>query len=130
MVRLCKKNPLRSKNQELKTKQCQYPGCDNEFQGRGKAKYCEEHRKTKYKKYLYQSHALNVVGDSNIYINHKNAEASKVIRSCALKGCLEEFEITVIPNQHIYPKYCNTHRNEYKRQFFTEQQGKLYDQKK
>lgn len=124
MIKLCKKDSMRSKNQNLKTKVCQFPNCNAEFQGRGKAKYCEEHRKTKYKKVLYQSNTSNGIGDSNMYINHKNVEATKIIRTCGLKGCDEEYELTVIPNQYVYPKYCVTHRNEYKRKFFTEQQRK------
>jgi hypothetical protein len=124
MIRLCKKDDMRSKNQNLKTKVCQFPGCKDEFQGRGKAKYCDEHRKTKYKKVLYQSNTGDGIGDSNMYINHKNVEVDKVIRTCGLKGCNVEYELSVIPNQHIYTKYCKSHRNEYKREFFTTQQRK------
>lgn len=108
----------RSKQQEMKLKICQFPDCKKKFLGRGKTKYCEEHRKQKYKKFLYQRPISNGVGEANIIIKHKHVKATTVCRTCALDGCDNEYDITLIPNQIIYPKYCIKHRNKFKREFF------------
>lgn len=119
MIKLCtdEKN-TRSKDQKMKVKFCSFPKCGTEFIGRGKAKYCDEHKKQKYKKILYQKNKNKGIGDANVYIKHSNLDSLRIIRSCALDGCDIEYEINLIPNQSIYPKYCDDHRNEYKREFF------------
>lgn len=116
-IKLVTEVNLRSKHQKMKIKPCQFPKCKAEFLGRGKTKYCDEHRKKKYKKYLYQR-AGNDVGEANVVIKHKHIKASKMIRVCGLMGCDHKYEITLIPNQTIYTKYCLEHRNKYKREFF------------
>lgn len=35
---------------------------------------------------------------------------------CALEACGHTFEITLVPHQVLYPKYCERHRSEYQRQ--------------
>jgi hypothetical protein len=40
---------------------------------------------------------------------------------CQLMGCVQTFEITMIPNQVLYPKYCPDHRSEYRRRNFMRQ---------
>jgi hypothetical protein len=37
---------------------------------------------------------------------------------CQLIGCRQEFAITLIPNQVLYPKYCPEHRSEFRRRNF------------
>lgn len=37
---------------------------------------------------------------------------------CALPGCGARFAFTLIPNQIIYPKYCEEHRSSYRREQF------------
>lgn len=119
MINLCTdENNTRSKNQKLKIKKCCFPNCGKEFAGRGKAKYCEEHKKQKYKKILYQKNKNKGIGDANVYIKHNNLDSKKVIRKCSLKGCNNKYEINLIPNQFIYSNFCEKHRNEYKRTFF------------
>jgi len=115
------KDTNRSANQQLKDKVCGFPGCKVEFKGRGKTKYCDEHRKQKYKKILYQPKQKKQLGESNQNIKHKFTEATDTIRTCALNGCSCEFKVRLIPNQKVYPKYCNEHRNAFKREFFTKQ---------
>jgi hypothetical protein len=110
------KDTNRSKNQEQKEMLCQYPGCTTKFIGRGKRKYCDEHRKDKYKKNLYRKE-MKKIGD-NTYIKHNNDECILIIKKCGLKHCDNEFEIKLIPNQYIYPKYCEEHRNKFKRDNF------------
>jgi hypothetical protein len=37
---------------------------------------------------------------------------------CQLMGCVQSFAITLVPNQVLYPKYCEAHRSEFRRQNF------------
>jgi len=117
-IKLATNKNERSKQQEMKLKICKFPNCKKEFLGRGKTKYCTEHRKQKYKKFLYQRPISNGIGESNVVVKHKNNKAVKSIRVCGLEGCDCEYDVTLIPNQIIYPKYCPEHRNKYKREFF------------
>lgn len=40
---------------------------------------------------------------------------------CQLLGCRQEFVITLVPNQVLYPKFCAEHRSEFRRQNFLKQ---------
>lgn len=40
---------------------------------------------------------------------------------CQLLGCRQEFVITLVPNQVLYPKFCSEHRSEFRRQNFMKQ---------
>ncbi len=46
---------------------------------------------------------------------HNYTEAHKRECECGLIGCAQSFELTLIPNQVLYPKYCEQHRSEYRR---------------
>jgi hypothetical protein len=37
---------------------------------------------------------------------------------CQLLGCAQTFDITLVPNQALYPKYCEDHRTEFRRKEF------------
>ena len=115
------KDTNRSANQQQKEKVCQFPGCKEVFVGRGKTKYCEEHRKQEYKKILYKPKKPQSVDENNQKIKHKFLESQNIIKTCSLEGCGNTYELRIIPNQFIYPKYCEEHRNEWKRNFFIQQ---------
>ena len=104
------------KPQKLKKKNCAFPGCNVEFIGRGKAKYCDEHRKAKYRKELYKKNDNNGEGIANI--EHDEVYAKTVTRVCGLEGCNNEYTLTLIPRLSDYPNYCEDHRNEYRRKMF------------
>lgn len=106
--------------QRLKKKNCAFPGCNVEFIGRGKAKYCEEHRKAKYRKELYKKNDND--GEAIVIIEHDEIFTKKVIRECGLRGCTNEYTITLIPNLYEYPNYCEQHRNQYQRELFLDKQ--------
>jgi hypothetical protein len=38
-----------------------------------------------------------------------------MVLRCDLEECANHFEIKIYPRQYVYPKYCPSHRNEYKR---------------
>lgn len=53
---------------------------------------------------------------NQIWLHNYSVEAVKTCR-CGLPGCGMPFEITLIPNQVVYPKFCEAHRTEYRREF-------------
>jgi hypothetical protein len=107
---------MAGKPQKMKLKTCVFPGCDVEFIGRGKAKYCEEHRKAKYRKELYKKN--DNTGGGIIVIEHDEVYAKPIIRKCNLVGCPNDYEIVLIPRLYEYSNYCEDHRNEFKREMF------------
>lgn len=114
-------------NEKIKLKQCQFPGCEVKFQGRGLEKYCQEHRKKEYYKQLYHDKYKEKNKEStleirklNQIIKHKNCDCFTIRSICALEGCYKEFKILVEPGNFIYPKFCEEHRNEFKRKMFLE----------
>jgi len=114
---------------------CRFPvseteKCGKSFFGIGPSKYCEEHRKLKYRKFINQHLAAAkkaitpVMEEGNQVIKHKLQQATTYKCKCALEGCEAEFDIIVYPRTYIYPMYCPEHRSEYKRSRFTYQKDK------
>jgi hypothetical protein len=99
-----------------KLKKCSYKGCDVTFYGRGVTKYCPEHRKQEYKSKLY--HDVDTIISLNQIIEHKTVLCPTKTCKCGLEGCYNTFEIKLLPRVTIYPKFCEEHRNEYKRNLF------------
>jgi hypothetical protein len=129
---LPKKHNTRSKDQPLKERVCCFPDCGERFMGRGKTKYCDEHRKPEYRSALYskpkgesiiKDHSGNFIhiDEVNLFIKHSYVEAHKFVQVC--ECCGETYPITVIPGQFTYPKYCQEHRNEYKRNRYLKTNG-------
>lgn len=52
-----------------------------------------------------------------IQLHNFKKEVTKIL-SCELEGCEQKFEIKLIPNQILYPKFCEIHRNTFKRDNF------------
>ena len=111
----------------LKKKLCAFPGCKVEEKMTGRGKFCKEHRKKKYRKIIdadvivsrkAEEDALN----PNQTIVHKFTDPVKMVLTCDLGGCNEEFTITIQPKTSVYPKYCKEHRNPFKREMFLLQQ--------
>ncbi len=115
--------PKYKKKKREKLKICQEPGCGREFWGHPIAKYCELHRdirSRKRKKRVYEK-----VDVKNQIFTHKFYEVTDVEFTCQLPGCNQKYVIRVFPKQHIYPKYCPEHRNEFKRDSFLRKQQRL-----
>lgn len=112
--------------QRLKKKICQFPGCGITFIGKGKAKYCEEHRKNKYRKDLYNQNDND--GSGIIRIEHSELYAKRIVRECELDGCSNKYEIVLLPRIYEYPRYCPEHMNIYKRKLFIEKQKDSKDE--
>lgn len=109
-------------------KQCEFEGCTTTFMGviRGASpsKYCPEHGKPIYRKFIdkdkIKAKKKVVVNEdtSNQIIKHSYKLATVIIGKCQLNGCNKDFDILVIPNCFTYPKFCEEHRNKYKRERF------------
>ena len=61
-----------------------------------------------------------VLRNNQILLHNYRAEVAKNCR-CLLAGCARAFEITLIPNQVLYPKFCEEHRSEFRREFHLQQ---------
>jgi hypothetical protein len=60
-----------------------------------------------------------VMRNNQILLHNFKAEVAKDCR-CPLQGCERMFGVTLIPNQVLYPRYCEEHRNEFRREFHLE----------
>jgi hypothetical protein len=99
---------------KLKLKRCLYPECQNLFQGKGFSKYCSEHRQRQYRKVIDKLNKKVIITENpNQTYRHENTSITTVTFVCIL--CGKKFDIVVYPNIYIYPKYCEDHRNLYKR---------------
>ena len=111
------------KPKKMTLKNCKFPDCGKEFYGVGSAKYCMEHRSKKArsimckiqlneKKELLESQ----FEESNIEIIHNYSKSTKTTLICS--ACGNEYEINLYPNTTTYPKFCELHRNQFKRNQF------------
>lgn len=57
----------------------------------------------------------------NQILKHNFTTDVEQITTCHLLGCCQNFSLTLIPNQLLYPKYCEEHRSEFRRQNFLRQ---------
>jgi len=113
--------PKKTTNYPKHKKMCKFPGCTVEFVGVGSAKYCMEHRKPKYRRVLdapRKRRDAEKIEDVNQIIEPKFKKSYDEEQVCALEGCNKKFVITIHPSNKIYPKYCEDHRNQHKREFF------------
>lgn len=98
----------------IKLKKCLYPDCQNLFQGRGFSKYCEEHRQRQYRKVIDKLNKKIIITENpNQTYRHDHSVITMITFTCVL--CGSEFELRIYPNIYIYPKYCEDHRNLFKR---------------
>jgi hypothetical protein len=108
-------------------KQCEYEGCEEVFEGVSSgcnpSKYCKEHKKFKYHKKTKMKKETKETISNNQNIKHSYKTATVIIGKCQLDGCGKDFEILVIPNIFVYPKYCPEHRNQFKRERFLQLNG-------
>jgi hypothetical protein len=114
---LSKNAPLGAKKKYMK--QCQYPDCEEIFMGIGASKYCDLHQKPEYKKKLIQMKDAILEAEyeefskSNTTIHHAHDKATEIELVCP---CGQHFKTKLYPNVDTYPKYCEEHRNVYRRQ--------------
>lgn len=114
--------PQYKKKKRLKHKVCKEPGCGKEYIGHPISKYCEFHRiianRTRKIK-VYKS-----VDVKNFIFKHGFTHVTKLEFNCQLDGCNNKYTVKIFPKQSIYPKFCNVHRSEYKRESLQKNQTK------
>ena len=119
---LAKSPSERGRKAPTSIKKCQFQGCDEKFEGIGAAKYCQEHRKPMYRKYITMHKREQENKDirevdkpekSNAIIHHNHTQATEEVRTCP---CGKQFKVTLFPNIDVYPKFCPEHTNPYKRE--------------
>ena len=103
--------PKYKKKKRIKLKICQY--CGKEFWGHPIAKYCELHRDVKQREKTKKSPEP---GDSNNRTySHEFIEVLEENWICELDGCGKSYVVKVFPKQYVYPRFCEEHRNEFRR---------------
>lgn len=65
-----------------------------------------------------QSNLIDRVTQHNQIILHNYSQGVERQVDCQLIGCRHSFALSLIPNQVLYPKYCEEHRSEFRRQNF------------
>jgi hypothetical protein len=102
-------------------KYCQVPGCGKEFITSSPiAKYCEFHKAPyRHRKYRRKTDPA----EDNLVITN-SVSFDRVIFKCGLPGCNRHYETQFVPKQKVYPKYCELHRNKYKREHFLKKRSK------
>ena len=100
-------------------KYCKYNGCGKEFVGRPIQKYCEFHTDPHHRKRI-RARPENPNVKNQVFM-HTFKDTTKAEFTCALDGCHRKFALDIFPRQYIYPKYCEEHRNEFKRERFERQ---------
>lgn len=103
-------NLSKPKHEKLILKKCAHEGCEKNFYTKKPAeKYCEEHKKRTYYKGKTED-------PNNNTIEHEYKFPTNTKLVCEL--CGKPFEFLIIPTVKKIPKYCEEHRNEYKRQLY------------
>ena len=93
--------------------------CEKEYYGKVMQKYCDFHKNPdnrKRKRTVESNHDFN-----NQKFNNKFMEFTNVECICELEGCNNSFIIQVIKKISIYPRFCEEHRNRYRRELFLSQ---------
>lgn len=65
-----------------------------------------------------QSDLIDRVTLHNQIILHNFSQTVDRDVRCQLMGCCQSFTLSLIPNQVLYPKFCEEHRSEFRRQNF------------
>ena len=102
----------------MKQKICAEPGCGKEFIGHPIRKYCDEHKDIKnragYKRKIIKYDTGTFILQPKFWDKKKIYWAKKRFkRPCDL--CGKKYTLEVYPKQVMYPKYCEEHRNKFKR---------------
>lgn len=118
----------------LKTKKCKRPGCSNLILNHKSKKYCQDAECVAFRdmqKYGNKSRSgiIHMYPKTiNVIIPRKKILSGHIIKiQCSAKSpggrCSNSTNVRYMANISRYPKFCVSHRNEYKRQRFKE--GKI-----
>jgi len=125
--------PMKKGDQHRETliiKKCAFPGCQIKEPMTGKGRYCQIHRQRKYRKIIdadkiAAKEAEEEARNPNQTIKHSYTSPVCIMMKCKLDGCQNEFEVKILPSIYIYPRYCQDHRNDFKRALFIKNRQKI-----
>ena len=112
--------PQYKKKKRDKLKICQEPGCGKEFWGHPICKYCELHRDIRFRK--RKRRVQTNPSDTNKILVHNFSNVTDIELPCELPGCRKKYMTKLFPKQNVYPKYCEDHRSEFRRNQFLRKQ--------
>ena len=117
------KRTKKNHREKLILKKCAFPGCKIKQKMTACARYCTKHRQRKYRKLIdavkiAAKKAEEEARNPNQTIKHNYTSPICIMMKCKLDGCNKEFEVKILPNVFVYPKFCENHRNSWKREFF------------
>jgi len=124
------KRTKKNHREKLILKKCAFPGCKIKQKMTACARYCTEHRQRKYRKLIdavkiAAKKAEEEARNPNQTIKHNYTSPICIMMKCKLDGCNKEFEIKILPSIYIYPRYCQDHRNDFKRALFIKNRQKI-----
>jgi hypothetical protein len=61
----------------------------------------------------------------NMVFKHNFSEVVDVQFKCQVPGCLRTYTIKIFPKQNIYPKFCEEHRNDFRRENFETEKAQM-----
>lgn len=115
-------------SRSAKMKECSHPGCTNFVSAQSHKHYCSDPRcvedREEQQKELYKTNRKNscIYPETiNVIIPKKSVLMNKILRiqcsasSCKHGRCKNTFLVPYSLARRTYPRYCNEHRNEYRR---------------
>jgi len=108
--------PTRKDQNKKYLKNCR--DCGAEFYGLLPSIYCEEHRDpAERSKIRAEKERLTRERNRKEYnVSIKRENSGKTTLLCGV--CGKPYEVLYYKKQSVYPKYCEEHRNEYRRRIF------------
>lgn len=115
--------PKYKKKHPKKLKICKE--CNKEYWGHPISKYCDVHQDPHNRKRKRQPNAWKPSPSvENQIFDHSFITSTDVEFTCALSGCTNKFTVKLLPRLNIYPKFCTTHRQEFRRKLFERTKAK------
>jgi len=115
--------PRRKKITARLTKEKNCKTCGKAFMGHHNAKYCAEHVSNNHRS---RNNDLNkkkeFFGDNLCF--EETFMFQEVELHCQAHGCAKKYRIMPEPAVKVYPKYCEEHRNEHRRNMFVAKRNK------
>lgn len=105
---------------KVREKTCVYKDCGKKFIGYANAKYCPFHKDPKNREVVKK---VEEVKESEIFRFPYDVDKKTIIeRQCDCCGV--SYKLPIFPLMRDYPRFCDNHRNVYRRKFYREQQAK------
>jgi hypothetical protein len=101
---------------KVKLVTCQHPGCNEIFEAMPHTRFCAYHKDASTR-----PKAIKEVESSLFIFEHNFQNTTLIERNCDC--CKAPYRIDILPSTKQYPRFCELHRNEYKRILWREEHG-------